>query len=72
MVDIPSAPPASPNCDPVCGRPVDPNRTAQGYVHDDHVYYFCSNGCLRRFIADPAAFVAGARAASDEDTPDLA
>ncbi|TNF26942.1 MAG: YHS domain-containing protein [Deltaproteobacteria bacterium] len=58
MADTPKARTDSFSRDPVCGKPVDPNRTAQGYVHGDRVYYFCSTGCLRRFIAEPEAFAA--------------
>jgi len=61
---------ASATHDPVCHKPVDPNRTAQGYVHEGRVYYFCSTGCLRRFIAEPEAFAEGAEGALvDEGTP---
>jgi Cu+-exporting ATPase len=70
MADLPTTRGATPTNDPVCGRPVDPNRTGQGYVHEDAVYYFCSNGCLRRFMADPDAFIATQRSEHDADTAD--
>ena len=68
MADLPTDRGAIPSNDPVCGRPVDPNRTGQGYVHGDDVYYFCSNGCLRRFMAEPEAFLASAHSEHDADT----
>ena len=43
--------------DPVCGMTVDPARTNLHTVHDGQDYYFCSESCLRRFRADPGAFL---------------
>jgi Cu+-exporting ATPase len=43
--------------DPVCGMTVD-ETTAARAVHAGTVYYFCSDSCLRRFEANPAAYVA--------------
>ena len=43
--------------DPVCGMTVDPAKAAS-FDHAGRVYYFCCKGCLERFKADPARFLA--------------
>ena len=43
--------------DPVCHMTVDPARSAGQADHQGVTYYFCSESCLKRFRADPAAFV---------------
>jgi Cu+-exporting ATPase len=43
--------------DPVCGMTVDESRAAGSVVHAGTTYYFCSTGCLRKFEANPAAYV---------------
>jgi Cu+-exporting ATPase len=42
--------------DPVCGMEVNPERTGFHAVHDGQRYHFCSEGCLRKFEATPAAY----------------
>ncbi|MDQ3219571.1 MAG: heavy metal translocating P-type ATPase [Acidobacteriota bacterium] len=37
--------------DPICGMTVDPATAAGSYNHDGRTYYFCSKGCLQKFIA---------------------
>ena len=37
--------------DPICGMTVDPKTAAGSYVQDGVTYYFCSKGCLQKFIA---------------------
>lgn len=45
--------------DPVCGMQVDP-ATAQHHTrYQGQNYYFCWEGCLKKFEANPAAFVGG-------------
>jgi xanthine dehydrogenase accessory factor len=44
--------------DPVCGMTVDVASARHRSVHESSTYYFCSAGCLERFEADPARFVA--------------
>ena len=44
--------------DPVCGMTVDPANTAHHARHDGSDYYFCSDGCRRKFIADPQRYLA--------------
>src|SRR6476646_7205055 len=36
---------------------VDPARAAGSYEYDGQTYYFCNQGCLRRFQADPEEFL---------------
>ncbi|HEX5950642.1 MAG TPA: YHS domain-containing protein [Actinomycetota bacterium] len=43
--------------DPVCGMTVDISGAAFTAEHDGLTYYFCSQGCLERFTADPDAYV---------------
>ena len=44
--------------DPVCGMTVDPAKTPHHAVHQHHDYHFCSAGCLAKFEADPAHYLA--------------
>jgi Cu+-exporting ATPase len=41
--------------DPVCGMSITPNE-ARSAVHDERKYFFCSNGCKAKFLADPAKY----------------
>ncbi len=43
--------------DLVCGMEVDPELTPHRADHDGHRYYFCSNGCRAKFIADPGLYL---------------
>ena len=43
--------------DPVCGMTVDPLTTPHRAEHDGHPFYFCSNGCREKFIADPSRYL---------------
>jgi Cu+-exporting ATPase len=43
--------------DPVCGMTVDPEAGKPASTHDGHRYHFCSEGCRRKFEADPKAFL---------------
>lgn len=54
---------ARPGTDPVCGMAVDPEGTAHHADHGGCRYHFCSAGCRAKFIADPARYLAPARAA---------
>lgn len=43
--------------DPVCGMMIDP-ATAKGKSdHEGKTYYFCSDGCKKKFDADPKKYV---------------
>lgn len=42
--------------DPVCGMTVKPT-SPHKHAHADHVYHFCSAGCLTKFSADPVRYL---------------
>ncbi|WP_437607990.1 heavy metal translocating P-type ATPase [Sorangium sp. So ce834] len=44
--------------DPVCGMPVDPKAAGESYEHRGHRYFFCCDGCLEMFKADPDKYLA--------------
>src|SRR3989441_2577444 len=44
--------------DLVCGMEVDPARAAAKIEHHGNAYYFCCDGCLNLFRADPAKYLA--------------
>jgi xanthine dehydrogenase accessory factor len=46
--------------DPVCGMTVEVASARYRAAHEGRTYYFCSAGCMERFVADPAAFVPAA------------
>ncbi len=48
--------PSTGEVDPVCGMTVDPPGAAAWADHAGRTYYFCSQGCHDRFVADPASF----------------
>lgn len=37
--------------DPICGMTVDPATAAGSFKHEGETFYFCSKGCLQKFIA---------------------
>src|SRR5712692_4644487 len=43
--------------DPVCGMTVNPATARWHLEHAQRTYYFCSEGCLKRFGADPAKYI---------------
>ena len=43
--------------DPVCGMTADPVSTRWHHTYDGRTHYFCSEGCLKRFSADPAKYL---------------
>ena len=47
--------------DPVCGMEVAPERAAGHEPNEGTTYYFCSAGCLAKFRADPARYVAAGK-----------
>src|SRR5437763_3269121 len=50
--------------DPVCGMTVDPDAPRGGtHVYAGTAYHFCSEGCRRKFAADPGKYLAGHREA---------
>jgi Cu+-exporting ATPase len=46
--------------DPVCGMRVDPSTAAGSFVYQGTTYYFCCQGCLTKFRADPQRYLAPA------------
>src|SRR5271169_2607961 len=46
--------------DPVCGMAVDPDRARGKAQFQGDTYYFCSPGCMHRFVSEPPKFLAGA------------
>jgi Cu+-exporting ATPase len=46
--------------DPVCGMIVDPHTAKHRHQYSGRAYYFCSAGCLEKFTADPAKYLADA------------
>jgi P-type Cu+ transporter len=48
--------------DPVCGMRVDTEDAPATAEYDGKTYYFCSQACHDRFVADPASF-------ADEQSP---
>ncbi|WP_370675042.1 heavy metal translocating P-type ATPase [Pleomorphomonas sp. PLEO] len=44
--------------DPVCGMTVDPATAKYRTEHGGATYYFCSEGCLTKFKADPQRYLA--------------
>lgn len=43
--------------DPVCGMTVDPHTAKHRADHGGHPYYFCSQGCHTKFVAEPLKFL---------------
>jgi Cu+-exporting ATPase len=46
--------------DPVCGMTVNPATAAGSFSYQGTTYYFCCQGCLAKFRADPARYLAPA------------
>jgi YHS domain-containing protein len=47
--------------DPVCGMRIDPRQAAGVRTLGDEAFHLCSLGCLLKFDADGAAYVAATR-----------
>jgi P-type Cu+ transporter len=45
--------------DPVCGMSVDPARAKASVEHDGKKYYFCCEGCAKKFLARPEQYQSG-------------
>src|SRR5262249_1382958 len=43
--------------DPVCGIKVDPATSTYRHTHGEHLYHFCSMGCLKKFTDQPKKFL---------------
>lgn len=46
--------------DPVCKMNVEPEQPAVKAEHAGQVYYFCSNICHKKFVAEPKKYTSGA------------
>ncbi len=46
--------------DPVCGMTVDPRSAQHSASHKGIAYHFCSEGCARKFVADPEQYLSAA------------
>ncbi|MCG3144148.1 MAG: Silver exporting P-type ATPase [Gammaproteobacteria bacterium] len=53
--------------DPVCGMTVDPLTAHGPHHHRGHAYYFCSEGCLRKFEANPEHYLEESEALRPEE-----
>ncbi|MGQ3684467.1 MAG: YHS domain-containing protein [Candidatus Loosdrechtia sp.] len=42
--------------DPVCGMKIDAIKKAPSKKYKGNVYYFCSKGCKKTFVKDPASY----------------
>jgi P-type Cu+ transporter len=42
--------------DPVCGMDVDPSSAPHSAQSDGQTYYFCSQGCKSKFVAEPSGY----------------
>jgi Cu+-exporting ATPase len=56
--------------DPVCGMTVDPATAAHRREHGGRGFWFCSEGCARRFDAAPESYVSGARTKAEPGPDD--
>jgi Cu+-exporting ATPase len=43
--------------DPVCGMTVDPAHARGRAQHQGETYYFCSPGCMHKFVSDPGKYL---------------
>ncbi len=43
--------------DPVCGMTVDPAKARGRAEHQGATYYFCSPGCMHKFVSDPGRYL---------------
>jgi P-type Cu+ transporter len=43
--------------DPVCGMTVDPTHARGRAQHQGESYYFCSPGCMHKFVSDPGKYL---------------
>jgi P-type Cu+ transporter len=59
----PTLPSAQTVKDPVCGMDVDPHTTKYRAEHSGRTYYFCSDQCRTKFIANPWSYLSEKTAA---------
>jgi Cu+-exporting ATPase len=61
---------APPGSDPMCGAPMEPDRTALSIEGAGVRYLFCSTGCRTIFEADPGRYLEPHRAGPGPAPPD--
>ncbi|HEY6434940.1 MAG TPA: heavy metal translocating P-type ATPase [Acetobacteraceae bacterium] len=55
--------------DPVCGMPVDPDRSPHRATHAGRMFHFCGASCQGKFLTDPARYLAPASEPPAPPTP---
>ncbi|MBX7184212.1 MAG: heavy metal translocating P-type ATPase [Vicinamibacteria bacterium] len=55
--------------DPVCGMRIDPAKAAGSTEYQGRTIYFCCQGCLRKFAADPGRYIAADGSVVPKDKP---
>ncbi len=55
--------------DPVCGMKILPEKAEGTAVYDGQTFHFCGRGCLAKFEADPARYVAAGKVLPATVTP---
>ncbi len=56
--------------DPVCGMNVDPHEARHRAEHEGRTFYFCSENCRTKFVADPSKYLAPEAAAPAHPLPE--
>ena len=64
MPEMSDLPVAGGERDPVCGMTVQPATAAGSHAHAGKTYYFCCQGCLEKFRADPVRYLSPVPAVS--------
>ncbi len=54
--------------DPVCGMTVDPAQARGRAQHKGESYYFCSPGCMHKFVSDPGRYLSASYKADGMST----
>ncbi len=55
--NTPTVPAPATATDPVCGMTVDPAKARGKAQHQGTQYYFCSPGCMHKFVSDPSKYI---------------
>ena len=55
--------------DPVCGMRIDPVKAAGSTAYLGRTIYFCGQGCLKKFVADPGRYIAADGSAVPKPKP---
>src|SRR5208337_2544055 len=58
--------------DPVCGMMVDPSQARGKAAHAGETYYFCSPGCMQKFVSAPEKYLPGADQPQESALPETA